>query len=391
MRSAYAILTDQPITGIVTALTLNPPFAKPVSFSPSTATPFVSFNNAFSKSAGGLFAPFHRCNYKDAYVQSYNFNVQQQFRGDVGVMLGYFGNKGTNLNLIRNINQPVGGFRPYPVVSGASEIGAGRSLGTLLVEESVGNSNYNALWLTMTKRFSRGLQFNGSYTWSKSLDYNSRNNNAGATSLMQDAYNLRNDYGPSDYDARHRFVVNGVYDLPFKGNRLVTGWEVSTILQLQSGNPINFRTTNASLTGIGGELRPSIVSSVQTGISPAANGSPTAVQFLQNPTALYDQGARFGNLGRNAIYGPGFYNLDFALVKNTKLTEKLTWQIRADAFDILNQKNFTQPVTSVPSSLTLGATLPATSTFGLITGGTRFPAGDSGSSRQIQVAMKLIF
>jgi hypothetical protein len=324
-------------------------------------------------------------------VQSYNFNVQQQFRGDIGVMLGYFGNKGTSLNLIRNINQPVNGVRPYPVVSQASEIGPGKSLGTLLVQESDGNSNYNALWLTVSKRLSRGLQLNGSYTWSKSLDYNSRNNNAGATSLMQDAYNLRNDYGPSDYDARHRFVVNGVYALPFKGNRLVEGWEVSTILQLQSGNPINYRTTNATLTGIGGELRPSISEPVHTDITSARNGSATAVQYLQNPGALYDQGAKFGNLGRNAIYGPGFYNLDFALVKNTKLTERLTWQIRADAFDLLNQKNFTQPVSSVPSSQTFGSVVPASSTFGLITGGTRFPAGDSGSSRQIQVAMKLIF
>jgi hypothetical protein len=208
---------------------------------------------------------------------------------------------------------------------------------------------------------------------------------------MQDAYNLRNDYGPSDYDARHRFVVNGVYALPFKGNRLVEGWEVSTILQLQSGNPINYRTTNATLTGIGGELRPSISEPVHTDITSARNGSATAVQYLQNPGALYDQGAKFGNLGRNAIYGPGFYNLDFALVKNTKLTERLTWQIRADAFDLLNQKNFTQPVSSVPSSQTFGSVVPASSTFGLITGGTRFPAGDSGSSRQIQVAMKLIF
>jgi len=80
------------------------------------------------------------------------------------------------------------------------------------------------------------------------------------------------------------------------------------------------------------------------------------------------------------IIGPGFSNLDFALVKNTHITERLSWQVRADAFDLLNQTNFTQPVSTVGSS-----------TLGLITSGTRFPAGDGGTSRQLQLAMKLIF
>ncbi len=81
-----------------------------------------------------------------------------------------------------------------------------------------------------------------------------------------------------------------------------------------------------------------------------------------------------------SIIGPGVSNLDFTLVKNTKIKERLTWQVRADAFDMLNQTNFNQPVSTVGSS-----------TFGLITAGTRFTAGDFGSSRQLQLAMKLIF
>ncbi len=391
VRTAYAIMTDQPITGIVTALTTNPPFALPVSFSPSTATPSVSFTNAYTSASGSVAPRTIAPDYKDAYIQSYNFNVQQQFAGDIGVMAGYFGSKGTNLNLLRNYNQPIGGLRPYPALSASSPILPGRALGTILSEESVGNSNYNALWLTATKRFSKGLQLNGSYTWSKSLDYNSRTNNATVAFLPQDSYHVRNDYGPSDFDARHRFVVNGIYNLPFKANRFVAGWEISTIVQLQTGNPINFRTTNASLTGLGAQLRPSISGPVQTGFTPATNSSATAIQYIQNRSAIYDQGAAFGNLGRDAIYGPGFTNVDLALVKNTKITEKLTWQIRADAFDLLNVVNFTQPVASVPSSQSFGAPIAATSTFGLITSGTRFTAGDFGTSRQIQLAMKLIF
>jgi hypothetical protein len=90
-------------------------------------------------------------------------------------------------------------------------------------------------------------------------------------------------------------------------------------------------------------------------------------------------GNAFGNLGRNVVIGPGFSDLDFSLVKDTKITERVTWEVRADAFDLFNVHNFGQP----------GSVLN-TATFGLITN-TRFPPGDSGSSRQLQIAMKLMF
>jgi len=175
VRTAYAIMTDQPITGIVTALTTNPPYAFPVNFAPTTAIPFVTFGNAFT-AAGGSVAPRSIAgNYRDSYVQSYNFNIQQELADNFGLMVGYFGNKGTDLNLLRNYNQPINGVKPYPTLSANSPIFPGKALSTILVEESDGNSDYNALWLTVVKRFAKGLQFNGSYTWSKSIDYNSRN------------------------------------------------------------------------------------------------------------------------------------------------------------------------------------------------------------------------
>lgn len=113
--------------------------------------------------------------------------------------------------------------------------------------------------------------------------------------------------------------------------------------------------------------------------------------YIQNPGAFYDQGAAFGNLGRNAITGPGFSNIDLALWKTTKLTERLTWLIRADVFDLLNHANFNNPVLTVPSTLTYGAAVPANNTLGLITAGTRFPAGDFGTSRQVQFSTQFTF
>jgi hypothetical protein len=121
---------------------------------------------------------------------------------------------------------------------------------------------------------------------------------------------------------------------------------------------------------------------VKTRFTSSSNGNATYVGYIQNPSVFYDQttsGGTFGNLGRNTITGPGFSNLDFALTKNTKLNERLNLQVRVDAFDALNDPNFNNP------GLTVGS-----STFGLISA-TRFTAGESGSSREMQLSMKLVF
>ena len=375
VRSAYAIFVDQPVAGLVNGLYANPPFAQPVTFTTSGTN--LNFGNAFSLASGSVAPTSVAHSYKNAYVQSWNFNIQRQLGKDFGLMIGYFANKGTDLNIGRNYNQPTNGVRPYPALSASSPIAPGRPLGNILVYESDSNSSYNALWITAQKSLSRGLQFNASYTWSKSIDAVSRNEQG---IVIQDSYNIRGDRGLSDFDARHRFVLSTVYELPFKGNRLVRGWQISLIEQIQSGNPINFHTTNTAFTGAG-TLRPNIMGPVTTGYTPARNGNASFVTYIQNPTVFQDQGAALGNMGRNVVIGPGFSNLDIALVKNTKITERLTWQIRADAFDLFNQANFNQPNATVSSG---------SSTFGLISA-TRFPPGDSGSSRQLQVAMKLIF
>ena len=161
-------------------------------------------------------------------------------------MIGYFGSKGSHLSSALNLNQFVNGVRPFPTLSSTSPIFPAQCvgkptcpLGNITEQASIGNSNYNALWVTANKNLGKGLQFNASYTWSKSLDYNSRNFQ-GLT--LQDSLNPRGDYGLSDFDVRNRFVISTVYELPFKGNRLFEGWRVSGVIQLQSGNPLNVTT-----------------------------------------------------------------------------------------------------------------------------------------------------
>jgi hypothetical protein len=395
IRSAYAIMGDQPITGIVTGLAANPPFAFPVS---STAAGLTMLN-AFTL-AGGSVSPYSIVhNYHDAYVQEWNFNIQHKLATGLALMAGYYASKGTDLNIERNYNQFIDSFsptgvlstvRPFPKLSASSPIDPGVALTNITVAESDGNSSYNGLWTTLTKRFQQGLQFDSTFTWSKSIDDVSQNNH-GVT--VQDSNNLRGDRGLSDFNAATRFTLDGIYTLPFKRNRLVSGWQLSTIIQLQSGNPLNFHTSNASFTG-NANLRPSITGPIDTGFTPATNDSATTITYIQDPSAFVQSGNanQFGNLGRNAIIGPGFTNVDFALEKNTKITERFTWQIRFEAFDLLNVANFNNPVSTISSSTVSGLqVLTSTPTLGLISAGTRFTSGDFGSSRQIQLSMKLIF
>jgi hypothetical protein len=405
IRGAYAVLVDQPITNLVTGLASNPPLAIPLSFTGTTQKPTTTFANAFVDArAGGVAPNAVDFGFDNGYIQSYNLNIQREIGQGLGLTIGYFGSKGSHLRLSRNINQFINGVRPFATLSATSPILPGTALGNIIEREGTGNSNYNALWVTAIKRLSRGLQFNASYTFSKSIDYNSQSSQ-GVT--VQDSYNLRGDRGLSDFDARHRFVISAIYELPFKGNRLVEGWQLTTIVQAQSGNPINILAGNApavasaglaavssnSLTGVA-TLRPDVVGNITllrdpnqwfTNLvcDPRPGGSCPAGAVFVLPVSVVNGRTvfHFGDLGRNVVIGPRFNNTDFSVIKNTKITESTRLQLRAEFFDLFNHPNFGQPGRVAQ---------PGSTSFGVITS-TRFPTGDSGSSRQIQFAAKFIF
>jgi carboxypeptidase family protein len=397
VRGGYSILADQPVTNTITGNSSNPPLATPLTFNGA-----IRFDNAVNVAAAAGVAPAAINGLFDsAYVQSWNLNIQREIAPTLAVMAGYFGSKGSHLRISRNLNQFVNGVRPFARLSASSPILPSAAIGNITQVDSGANSTYNALWVTADKRLAKGLQFNVSYTWSKSIDYNSLNSQG---VVVQDSFNIRGDRGLSDFDARHRFVVSAIYELPFHGSRLVEGWQLSTITQLQSGNPVNilagnplaipgtsFGTLNiASFTGVA-SLRPDVIGPISvpgrvnqwftaTVCDPRnPNGCPAGSVFALpvGPGNAF----HFGNLGRNVIIGPGFVNTDFSVLKTTKITESLRVQFRAEAFDLFNHANFGQPgrVAQVGST-----------TFGVISN-TRFPTGDSGSSRQIQFALKLIF
>ena len=375
IRGAYAILTDQPVTNLVIPLTTNPPLATPVNSSGAG----ITFANAITsaRASASISPTTVQRDFDNAYVQSWNLNIQREVRQGLGVMIGYFGSKGTHLRINRNINQPINGVRPFQKVSASSPILPGATLTNITEIDSAGNSSYNALWASVNKRLSRGLQMNASYTWSKSIDYNSRN----GSTFVQDSYNIRGDRGLSDFDARHRFVVNWIYDLPFHGNQLVEGWQISGITTAQSGNPIQILASAAFVNFTGNStLRPDVVGPIQILRTPQQWFS--ASSFAQPGTTA---APHFGNLGRNVVIGPRFNDTDFSIVKNTKIGETLRIQFRTEFFDIFNHPNFGQPGGFGGAPTRLGS-----STFTQLLE-TRFPTGDSGSSRQIQFALKLLF
>lgn len=361
LRGGYAILVDQPLTSVVAGRGANPPLAIPLTF-----TGLVRLDDAVNRAQSAGLSPLtvdH--DFTNAYLQSWNLNVQHELTPVLAIMAGYFGSKGTNLTIRRNINQPVAGVRPYPALSSSSPILPGTPLGNITQAESTGNSSYNALWVNAHQRLSRGLHFNAAYTLSKSIDYNSLSLQ---NVVVQDGYNLRNDRGLSDFDARHRVVVSAIYELPFMSNRFVEGWRLAAIFQAQNGNPVNIVTSSSTINGVPNTVRPNV------------NGP---IEIIGDVERWFDINALaavagFGNLGRNVVIGPSFNNTDFSVIKNTRIGESMHVQFRAEFFDLFNHANFGQPGTVV-----------STPSFGRITN-TRFPTGESGSSRQIQFALKII-
>ncbi|HKV41191.1 MAG TPA: TonB-dependent receptor, partial [Blastocatellia bacterium] len=340
VRGAYAILYDQPVTGTVTGATTNPPFGTPVAAQTGGGVTVTLQNPLASAAAAGTVAPAAtNANFREPYVQDWNLNIQREITPTLSLMVGYFGSKGTHLRIARNINERILGLnRPFLTLSASSPILPGKGLNNITEVDSSGNSSYNALWVTANKRLKNGMQFNASYTFSKSLDYNSLSSQG---VVVQDSFNFRNDRGPSDFDARHRFVINWIYDLPFKGNRLKEGWQLSGITQLQTGNPINLVVVASGAAGFTGNttIRPDLIGPLSiTGdpskwftnsvcdprLGPCAAGAVFAIPV--SPSGVF----HFGDLGRNAIVGPGFENTDFSVSKSTVITETYRLEFRAD-------------------------------------------------------------
>ena len=386
VRAAYAIMTQDPTTNIVTGLSSNPPFALPLSA--ASASNSITLENPAAAVTGVSLGPAAiNSQFDNMYAQDWNLTIQRQVTQSLNLEVAYVGLKATHLQLVQNINQPFvnggiyGTTKPFATLPLTSPVIPAQCLApnppcplnNINQVNSGGNSNYNALWVTATKHFSRGFEFLASYTYAKSLDYNSLS--TGETLIIQNAYNPRGDYGRSEFDTRHRFVLSGFYELPFHSNRLTSGWRLGIVTQAQTGNPLNPTIAIGPGPGISLTVRPDITAAVGTTGDPAQWFASKAVFVSPCVAGVCHPGI----LGRDAITGPDFVNTDFSVTKNTKVTERLNLQFRTELFDVFNHPNFGNPILNVTSSQ-----------FGRVQS-TRFPTGDFGSSRQIQFALKLLF
>jgi hypothetical protein len=408
IRGGYAYLVDQPVSNTVTGLASNPPFSTAVSYNGIHIPVATLYTSA---KASGIAISSINPNFKNAYIESFNLNVQQALPKGIVASLGYYGSVGRHLRIATNENQasgPAGSPHLYSNLSASSPIDPGVSITSNISEvNSIGTSNYNAMWAVLSKNMSHGFEVNMNYEWSKSMDINSLGSQGGLN--LQDSNNPSGNYGLSDFDTRNHVAGTAIYALPFKGNRLVSGYQLSTIVQYQTGNPVNITAGSSGYNGLTGVVRPNQVGHVTTHKSqtPVAGSASsfTNVTFIPRsnvcaigPTLAVPAGCSLqiqatlqptanaqivytgiGNIQRNAVTGPGFADVDLSGQKETKLFAGVTFILRADAFDILNHPNFGQPSGNTQSSA-----------FGQISS-TRFATSDGGSSRQLQISGKFTF
>ena len=320
------------------------------------------------------------------YTQSWNLNVQQELAQHVALQLGYVGTKGTKLVRLRDANQPdVYGNRPNPNYTFMDEFA------------TISHSNYDALQATLRLQGFHGFSGFAGYTFSKSLDDASDgiDYNSSTVALPQNSNDLKAEYGPSNFDARNRFTTALIYQVPtlFGPKRLAQGWQLNTIVTAQSGRPVPIVSANdtsafpnANYNTVSNyHQRPNVVSGVNP-INPNWESAPDTIGYLNANAFAQPAFGTFGDLGRNAIFGPHYWDWDFAVLKNTLLTERISLQLRGEFFNILNHPNFALPNWFVT---------PGSGPTGLITQtpdqAQTNPGLGGGGPRVIQLAAKLIF
>jgi len=302
--------------------------------------------------------------WKTPYSQYWTFNIQQGFGNNSLLQIGYVGKRGLHENAFVDINalRPGATVRPNPLFGQITNLVNGNS------------SNYHALQLTGKRRFSHGVTFNANYTWSHSLDQ------GGGTfgPRAQDYNNQRAEYGNADGDVRHMLEFDYTFEIPSipHSPSFLNGWQVNGITIMRSGIPIYIQC-GCDSRGIGvATARPNLVPGVP--LRPANFDIPNAqlnIAAFSTPAA-----GTFGNLGRNVITAPPAYNWDFSLFKNFKFRETQNVQFRAEAFNIFNTPQFSNP----------GATLTAPASFGRSL--TTFNAvGGFPTNRQMQLALRYSF
>ncbi len=391
IRGGYGIFYSNFITlGGMSSLELNPPASLPrVTISPNATNPtallatgFPDGTLSFTNGKNAELASYDR-HARIPTDQQWNINIQRELPQGILIEVGYYGNKFDHAWWSLDGNPapptptsllPAGGINANRRFQKTAIPIAGNptiTLADVIRIQKEGWSQYNSFQAKAEKRYARGLTFITSYAYSKTIG-------VGDTNGIQDQNNISAERAVSGTDQRHRFVGSVVYELPFgRGNRFggnwnrwldgfLGGWNISPILTLASGTPLNLtEAANPSNTG-GAADRPNVTGSWQ-------QSHQTVAQWFKTSAFSVQPSGTYGNAGRNIILSPGTINLDVGIHKTIKFNERLRAQIRLESFNVTNTPHFGNPGLDIGSS----------KSFGVIS--------SAGNPRQNQLGVKLLF
>jgi len=348
----------------------NPPFLLSQTFDAAPgATPSLTLARPFAGSGAVTSSPNINAadpNMVNSLSQQWNLTLEREVLRNLTIRASYVGNKTShlnwynyNLNLpMEQVGSPVQPRRPY------------QPWGTINYAASGGDSNFHALQLEATRRFTNGLSFEVNYAWNRSLD------NVPISSTPMNPYRADLDKGNSDLVRRHVLGGAFTYELPFGASKrfldrgglvnvLAGGWQVSSITVLQTGVPLSV-TFNATQTGWNGG-RADLIGDPRLSRSERSEYRWFNTDAFATPAPF-----TWGNSARNLIFGPGLIGVDLSVLKNFQVTEKIRMQLRGESFNFPNHRNLPNPGANISSP-----------NVGRING--------SLDPRQIQFGLKVIF
>jgi Carboxypeptidase regulatory-like domain len=333
-------------------------------------------------------------NFRNPEAWNWNFTVERELPFKSMVSLAYVGRRGLHLQREADINQPTTAVvAANPGVKNINALRPYLGYGSIRQTDDVASSRYNSLQATWNRRFSDGLLFGFSYTLSKSMD-----NGSNQRDVVPNTYDPNSLWGPSEFDARHVFIANYLYQLPFfrqqQGviGRVLGGWQISGISQFQTGTPCGVAQSK-DFAGVGQDAnfgcgvngqylvvngKPKIIGTFGASGQWFATTNPDGSPIFAAPAPGTFNTQRV----RNLIYQPGFQNWNMGLFKAIPVNERLRFQFRAEAFNVWNHPNW-------GGGSGGGVQFnPTSSTFGKVTtkGG-----GVGGGERNLQLSLRMEF
>jgi hypothetical protein len=371
VRGGYGTYYNQGALATSEGLFFNPPYFNLGIYFPAQGLPPLTLSNPFP-SDFPLFIPQSATAYQrdlqTPWMEHWNVNVQRQIGVGRAIEIGYVGSRGHDLISARDANQAPASpnpfnLRPNPLFADITLI------------ESRASSEYNALQVKYVQRAEHGLSFTASYTYGRSNDDASGFfTSAGDPNFPQNSLDPAAEWSRSSFDVRHRFSAGVSYQLPLEGNAWLNDWQLQAIATLQSGRPftvavhpdIDASNTGRSNLGFGYNDRPNV------------NGEGSLPGDERSEQRWFDTAAfsmpafgSFGNVGRNSLEGPGYRNINLAVLKLVPLGDARL-QLRFETFNLFNNTNYDLPDAFLGSP-----------TFGQIL--------SAGSPRRIQFGVRALF